>query len=208
MCFFPLRRCRGARHDGHRVLIPPPTPALPGLQLPGTALILLLIYAPGFSFESSTPCTVIQPSSPSLLYSLSLQPSLSLALPVRALPICILNLRLPPLRLFNPHINPVYGLHHTAPVSHCCLIPLPSLLSHPLSSGCPRCGGRSLLAKEHQVQELSITHCRCIPSLMPVFAPFLGLGFALCTGTEKPAAEIKTRGTQPPASFPLGMLST
>lgn len=147
MCFFPLRRCRGARHDGHRVLIPPPTPALPGLQLPGTALILLLIYAPGFSFESSTPCTFIQPSSPSLLYSLSLQPSLSLALPVRALPIYILNLCLPPLRLFNPHINPVYGLHHAAPVSHCCLIPLPSLLSHPLSSGCPRCGGRSLFGK-------------------------------------------------------------
>lgn len=58
------------------------------------------------------------------------------------------------------------------------------------------------------MQELSVAHCGYIPSLMHVFAPFLGLGFALCIGTKKPAAEIQTRGTQPPASFPPGMLST
>lgn len=31
--------------------------------------------------------------------------------------------------------------------------------------------------------------CGCIPSLMHFFARFLGLGFALCVGTTKPAAE-------------------
>lgn len=88
---------RVVQHDGYHI----PTPALSDLQLPGSTLILLLIYPPGFSFESSTPCTFMQPSSHSLLYSLSLLPSLYLMLLVRDLPIYILNLC--PHSLYSTH---------------------------------------------------------------------------------------------------------
>lgn len=83
--------------------------ALPNLR----ALILLLIYPPSFSFESSIPCTIYPALQP--LTALFTLPSLYLVLLLRDLPIYILNLCLPFLCLFNPHINLVYGLHHALP---------------------------------------------------------------------------------------------
>lgn len=146
-------------------------------------LHLALLSIPPSLAYLSTPL-----ATQSLLYSLSLLPSFYLALLVRALPIYILNLCFSFLCLYNPRINLVYGLQCAAHLG-CITGELTQLRSCAILSSSSTTQ-QNVVEEDPSAQE----HEGMLSLPSTLFAPFLGLGFALHMGIKKPAAGEHAQG--------------